>query len=64
MFGIYLKTVFQHKEGIGQLLNEKLDEQFFNLIYPLSCSVLLQFVNMSFNFYIIDVRQVVRKSCL
>lgn len=29
MFGIYLKTVFQRKEGIGKLVNEKLDEQVF-----------------------------------
>lgn len=52
MFGIYLKTVFQRKEGIGQLVNEKFDEKMvlqFDLFTSLFsfikiCKYVIQFV--------------------
>lgn len=52
MFGIYLKTVFQRKEGQGQLVNEKLDEQMvfqfdlftFLFIFITICKYVIQFV--------------------
>lgn len=53
MFGIYLKTVFQRKEGIGQLVNEKLDEQMgfqfdfitFLFSFITICKYVIQFVH-------------------
>lgn len=52
MFGIYLKTVFQRKEGIGQQVNEKLDEQMvfqfdlftFLFSFITICKYVIQFV--------------------